>query len=431
MKFVLKGNIIYATEKKKIITRKKSYVVCEDGICKGVFKELPIEYKQFKIIDYKDALIMPGFIDLHLHAPQYAFIGTKMDLELIEWLNNIAFKEESRYKSLKYAKRAYENFTHSLKNSVTTRACIFATRHVLSSIELMSQLEKSKLITYVGKVNMDQNGLEIIDEKNAEQSIEDTLLWLKKVNTFENTKPILTPRFIPSCSVDLLNGLKNIQSKFNLPVQSHLSENKKEINWVKELFPTSSFYGKVYDNFNLFGYNHQKHKTFKTIMAHCVHSSEKEIDLLKKNKVFVAHCPTSNINLNSGIAPIKKYLKLGLNVGLGSDVAAGNNLSMFEVIKCAIQVSKYYKHFIDANVESLSFEEAFYLATLGGGKFFNKVGTFKKGYEFDAVVINDKKLGLNNNISIRKRIERAIYLNLDNFALIDKYVRGEQINLYD
>ena len=131
---------------------------------------------------------------------------------------------------------------------------------------------------------------------------------------YQHTRPILTPRFIPSCTDELMHKLKDIQAKYQIPVQSHLSENYGEIAWVQELCPKSEFYGDAYDQFGLFG------RDSKTVMAHCVHSDENEIRRMKENGVFIAHCPESNTNLSSGVAPIRQYLEEGMHVGLGSDV---------------------------------------------------------------------------------------------------------------
>ncbi|WP_338129197.1 amidohydrolase family protein [Anaerococcus hydrogenalis] len=143
-------------------------------------------------------------------------------------------------------------------------------------------------------------------------------------------------------------------------MQSHLSENLGEIQWVKELIPESKFYGDAYDMFDLFG------KTNKTVMAHCVYSNEDEQKLIKDNGVFIAHCPDSNTNLTSGIAPAGKYLREGQKIGLGSDVAGGSHASIFKAMADAIKVSKLRYRLLDDSIKALSLEEAFYMATLGG-----------------------------------------------------------------
>ena len=163
-----------------------------------------------------------------------------------------------------------------------------------------------------------------------------------------------------------------------------------------------------------------------TIMAHCIHSGEDEINLIKKQNVFVAHCPESNTNLSSGIAPIRTYLDHGIKVGLGSDIAAGSSLSIFKAMTMAIQCSKLRWRLVDKSLTALNISEVFYLATKGGGEFFGKVGSFEKGYEFDAVVIDDSSIKCPQTLSVRERLERLIYLAEDK-NIIAKFVNGRNL----
>lgn len=170
--------------------------------------------------------------DLHLHAPQYAFHGMYMDLELLDWLNTVTFPEEARYADLNYAEKAYSIFTDDIKHSATTRASIFGTLHVDATELLMDLMEKTGLKTFIGKVNMDRNGSLALQEASAVVSAKDTVRWLEETTgKYENVKPILTPRFTPSCSDELMTRLAEIQRTYRLPVQSHLSENQGEIAW--------------------------------------------------------------------------------------------------------------------------------------------------------------------------------------------------------
>jgi guanine deaminase len=162
-------------------------------------------------------------------------------------------------------------------------------------------------------------------------------------------------------------------------------------------------------------------------MAHCVWSTDEEVELMRKNGVFVAHCPASNMNLTSGIAPIRKYLDLGLNIGLGSDVAGGHSDSIFRAITDAIQVSKMYFRMVSEDYKPLVFSEAFYLATKGGGAFFGKAGSFEEGYEFDAVVMDDSVLPHPQSLNLAERVERAVYLGLDTKNITAKFVAGRKI----
>ena len=235
------------------------------------------------------------------------------------------------------------------------------------------------------------------------------------------------PRFIPCCTDKLMEELREIQMAYGIPVQSHLSESKGEIDFVKSLRPDNAFYGDSYNEYDLFGKNDDIDTDVKTVMAHCVWSSDEEAELMRKNGVFVAYCPASNMNLTSGIAPIRKYLDLGLNIGLGSDIAAGQSVSIFRAITDAIQVSKMYFRMVNEAYKPLVFPEAFYLATKGGGAFFGHVGSFEDGYEFDAVVMDDSILPHPQSLNLAERMERAVYLGLDEKNITAKYVAGRKI----
>lgn len=419
--FALKGNICYSETPERLVIMENSYVVCEDGICQGVFEELPEKYQKIDCADYGDKLIIPGLVDLHVHAPQYPFRGLGMDLELIEWLNTHTFKEEQKYADHEYAQRAYEIFVDDLMKGATTRACIFATLHHDATMLLMEMLEEKGFCGYVGKVNMDRNSPEYLCEQSAEVSVESTEMWIKEcVERFTCVKPILTPRFIPTCSDELMKRLSALQKKYHLPVQSHLSENMGEIAWVQELCPNTEFYGEAYDQYGMFG------GEAPAVMAHCVHSGEKEMELMKERNVFIAHCPQSNTNLSSGVAPVRKYLDMGISMGLGSDVAGGHSLSILRAMGDAIQCSKLRWRLLDQTLAPLKVEEAFYLATRGGGAFFENVGSFETGFAFDAVVLNDQELKHPQELSVRERLERLIYL-ADDRHVEAKFIEGRKV----
>lgn len=418
--FIMKGNIIFSKDKSELNVQKHAYLVCVDGLCAGVFETLPEQYQDLPCKDYEECLIIPGMTDLHVHAPQYSYRGLGMDMELIDWLNAHAFPEESKFADLEYAKRAYSIFVNDLVKSTTTRACIFGTLHKEATLLLMELLEDTGMKAYVGKVNMDRNSPEILREESVEEASKITEQWILEAERFDNVRQILTPRFIPSCSDELMREISRLQKKYELPMQSHLSENLGEIEWVKELCPDSKFYGDAYDQFELFG------GECPTIMAHCVHSSEEEIALMKEKNVFVSHCPQSNTNIASGIAPIRIYLDKDMKVGLGSDVAGGAHLSIMRAMTDAIQCSKLRWRMYDQSLKPLNFEEAFYLATKGGGEFFGKVGSFEEGYEFDALVLDDENLPHPQELTLKERIERIVYLG-DDRNVKSKYVAGRLV----
>ena len=421
--FVIKGNIIWSETNKELKSAEKGYLVIKDGLSEGVFDSIPEEYKDYELIDAGDNLVVPGLVDLHVHAPQFAFRGTNMDLELMDWLNTYTFPEESKFSDISYADNIYSYFTEAIKKSATTRVVAFSTLHVEGTMCLMDKLEKCGIISYVGKVNMDRNSPDELREESAEASSENTIRWLEECEKrgYRCVKPILTPRFVPSCTDELMEKLSVIRKEWRLPVQSHLSENTGEVAFVKELEPWSQFYGDAYDKFGLFGGEDG------CIMAHCVLSGEDEIALMKKNGVFIAHCPESNENLKSGIAPVRKYMEEGLNVGLGSDIAGGTTESIFDAAVDAVKVSKLYWRYVDNSFEPLSFSDAFYLATKGGGAFFGKVGSFEKGYDGDVLILSDEAIPCPRYLSPVERLERFAYLHGDKTGIKGKWVKGERI----
>ena len=419
--FALKGNILYCRDKDTIISAENHYLLCIDGKVEGVFQTLPSGYPEISVEDKGDCLIIPGLVDLHVHAPQYAFRGLGMDRELLDWLKTYAFPEEAKYADLEYAQKAYQIFADDLLAGATTRACVFATIHVDATILLMDILERTGIRAMVGKVNMDRNCPSFLCEGSAEKSMEETKRWLENIaGKYKNIAPILTPRYTPACSDSLMQELGALSVSKNLPVQSHLSENDAEIAWVRELCPDTNNYAESYDRFSLLG-NHAP-----CIMAHCIHLSPEELELLRTRGTFIAHCPQSNTNLASGAAPVRQFLDMDLAVGLGTDVAGGYSLSMFRVMADAVAVSNLRWKLMDDAYKPLTIPEVFYLATKGGGKFFGSVGSFEKGYDFDAVVLDDSNLPSPSELTPLERLERLIFLS-DERNVKEKYIAGNRV----
>ena len=417
MEYLVHGDLCFSTAPRHIETMEASYLHVKDGKCISCYKELPEALSSLEIKDYSGNLIIPGMVDLHLHAPQYAYRGTKMDLPLLDWLNSNTFPEEAKYEDMNYAKAAYKNFVEDLKESPTTRAVIFATLHKEATLCLMDLLEKSGLETMVGKVNMDRNSPDYLTEHSAEEALENTRNWLQAIpKDYRHCHPILTPRFIPTCSDALMEGLGKIKKEKGIPLQSHLSENTAEIAWVKELCPDTKNYGESYDRYGLLQHS---------VMAHCVHTREDELELLKERECYICHCPQSNTNLQSGAAPVKHFLEKGAKLGLGTDVAGGANLSMFRAITDAIHVSKLRSCLLLEDA-AITVEEAFFMASLSGGGFFGKVGSFLTGYEADFLVYERKRESIREE-SLLERLEMLLYTEKELFRMKAKFVSGRQI----
>ena len=414
--FAIKGNIIWSASADRLELRENAWAVCVGGLCAGVFDELPERYAELPKEDHGDKLIIPGYYDLHLHASQYDNCGMGMDYELLDWLQELTYPHEASFRDLSFAEKAYGRFVNDLLHSPTVRASIFASAHTEATLLLMEMLEKTGLPAFVGRVNMDRDAPDYIREPTAEQALADTEDWIRRSAGFDRTRPILTPRFVPSCTDELLAGLGKLAVRYSVPVQSHLSENFGEIELVLSLHPARRDYTDVYDFFGLLPSG--------TLMAHCVHLTDEEMAVLLERGVYIVHCPTSNTNVRSGIAPIRKYMEYGLPVGIGSDVSGGHTLDMAQVLRHAIEVSKLLWR-QQGTHDYLRSHEAFYLATRGGGSWFGKAGAFEEGFLFDAVVIDDSRAGAEGR-DLRRRFEQMIY-RADHCTVSAKYVDGRKL----
>ncbi len=413
--YAIKGDFIWTEEPSRFRTMRNGYLVVDNGVIESLTEECPENYD---IIDYSGHLIIPGLSDLHLHAPQYAYMGLHMDEELLTWLEKHTFPEEAKYGNIGYAEKAYTAFVKDLLSGPTTRLSAFGTIHADSTLLLMRLLDEAGFYGFAGKVNMDRNSPDYLSE-DTDVSISETIRFLDSAEG--NIKPIITPRFIPSCSDKLLRKLGMIAKERNLPVQSHLDENLSEVEWVKELCPWSTSYSDAYDHFGLLG-------NTPTIMAHVVWPSDDEIALLSERDVFVAHAPSSNTNLSSGIAPVRKFMKNGVKTGLATDVSGGSSLSLFRVIQEAIGVSKLRWRIKDDSDSPLTTSEAFFLASKGGGAFFGKVGSFEAGFDADFSVLDESLINTPlDGLSVNERLEMYIYRAADK-PVFAKYIKGKKVH---
>ena len=425
MKKVYKAHILFTKERTGFEVLENGYVAVEDGCVVGVSTSLSsLGCDEQTVTDFGDSLLIPAMNDMHVHAPQYRNQGIAMDLELLPWLQNYTFPEEKKYADAAYAERMYRRFIRDMWRFGTMRSCVFATIHTQSTRLLMNLFREAGMGAMVGKVAMNRNcPPELIE------SVEDMVDGYESLiaefgnlspltsNLSPLVRPIITPRFVPSCTSEMLQACGDLAAKYQLPVQSHLSENMAEIQWVHTLERESTSYGDAYNRYGLFGQT-------PTIMAHCVWTAGEELELMKRNHVMVAHCPTSNLNIASGLAPIRTFIEEGVPVGLGSDISGGHDLSIFRMMVYAIQVSKM--HYQQNHERAfLTLPEVFWLATKSAGSFFGRVGSFEPGYEFDAVVIDDHDLN-HDNYSLLHRLERFIYLG-DDRHITHRFCRGQEI----
>jgi guanine deaminase len=413
---IIKGNIISAPEFGKLDITEQGYLIAADGKIKGVFQEIPPEFSECEIEDYGDALVMQSFADMHLHAPQYPMLGMGMDMPLLDWLNTYTFPTEARFKDKDFARAVYHRLARELAAKGTTRVCMFSSIHRESTLILMEELENAGITGYVGKVNMDRNGGKNYQE-TTEESVSETMKWLEECN-FEHIKPMITPRFTPSCSNELMQELGRIAKEKNLTIQSHLSENTSELALVKKLHPDCSQYWETYHKYGLWN--------DKTLMAHCVWSDDRERKAIRDAGVWVVHCPSSNENLVSGYAPVRVMMNEGTNVVLGSDIAGGDHISMFKNITAAIRASKARRIMDNWKTEFLSVAEAFYLGTSAAAPYFGEKPGFAPGNALHALVLEDFSLPVVRPLSVQERFERAVYRR-EHGGICAVYSEGKKI----
>lgn len=398
---ILHGTIISSPAPGKLDITPGGYLIAQDGRIRGVYAALPECYAGAPVEEYGEALILPAFCDLHLHAPQYPMLGTGMDLPLLDWLNTYTFPAEARFADPDYARDVYRKLAAELIENGTTRVCMFSSLHTQATWILMEELEQAGVTGYVGKVNMDRNGLPGVLQEETSESIRETERWLERCGDFTRIRPILTPRFTPSCTDELMAWLGRKAAETGLPIQSHLSENDREVAWVRELHPDCDQYWESYRKFGLWN--------DRTLMAHCVWSDARERDAMRKAGVTVVHCPDSNVNVCSGTAPIRAMLQEGLKVALGTDIAGGDHISMFDAVTAAIRASKVRQMTDPARPDFLTVAEAWYLGTSAGAAFFGDAPGFAPGNALHAIVLSDDDLPQSHPLSPAERLERCMY----------------------
>ncbi|XP_019506214.1 PREDICTED: guanine deaminase isoform X1 [Hipposideros armiger] len=373
---------------------------------------------------------MPGLVDTHIHAPQYFFAGSNVDLPLLEWLTTYTFPTEHRFKSTDFAEEVYTKVVRRTLKNGTTTACYFGTIHTDSSLLLAEITDKFGQRAFVGKVCMDLNNTVPEYKETTEESISETQRFVSEMiqKNYSRVKPIVTPRFSLSCSETLMCELGKIAKTHDLHIQSHISETPDEVEAVKNLYPDYKHYTDVYDKNNLL--------TNKTVMAHGCHLSSEELDIFKDRGASISHCPTSNLSLSSGFLNVLEVLKHEVKVGLGTDVAGGYSSSVLDAIRRAVMVSNILS-VNKINKKTLTLKEVFRLATLGGSQALGldkEIGNFEVGKEFDALLINPKASDspidmfsgdLVGDIS-EAIIQKFLYLG-DDRNIEEVYVCGKQV----
>jgi len=359
-----------------------SYVYHEDGYVAvdadriaavGDFADMPRDSAALIQLG-RDALIVPGFVDTHLHAPQLEMIGSYGG-HLLEWLNRYTFPTEAKFSDPKHAAQIAEAFFDELLRNGTLCALIFSTIHAEATEIFFAEAERRGFRGIIGKTMMDRNAPPELLE-NVRDSYDQSRTLLQKWHKRGLLRYAITPRFAPTSTPELLEAAGQLKREFpEAYVHTHISENRNEVTWVQQLFPEAE-YADVYERYGLLDE--------RTVLAHGVWLTEEELDLLARRKARIAHCPNSNLFLGSGLFRLHHTLDAGVGVGLGTDIGAGTTPSMFTAMADAYKVQQ-------VQGVSLSPFHLWYLATLGGARALSldtESGSIEAGKSADFLVLD-------------------------------------------
>lgn len=340
---------------------------------------------------------LPGFIVLHVHAPQWAQSGTALDIPLYDWLNTYTFPLESKFSDLDFAREVYEDVVDTLLANGTTTALYFATVHKEASLLLAEICVKKGQRGLVGKVVMDdpEQNPEIYRDPDTGTALADTEKFILAVKELaksakQGVYPVVTPRFIPSCTDEALQGLGELAAKYDTHVQSHCSESDWAHGYVRDRFQKN-------DAFALHDFGLLRDKS---VMAHCNFLSDDDAQLFADTGTAVALCPISNAYFANSVIPVSHFHEKGVEIGLGSDISGGFSPSLFDNVRQAVISSRMLEDGVNATLPAqdrgvpnsrLTIHEAFYLATAGGGESLSlPIGRIQENYAWDVQVIDTK-----------------------------------------
>ncbi|KAL5284116.1 GDA family protein [Megaselia abdita] len=443
------GKIVHTKSLNEFVVLPNGYILVDDN---GKITEVGENYvkgNNVELVQLNDGqFLMPGFIDSHIHAPQFAQNGLGLDMELLDWLNNYTFPLESKFADKDFASKIYKNVVKTTLALGTTMASYFGTNHRESTLVLAETAVAHGQRALVGKVCSCRNCPDFYVE-TEEESVRETKLYLQQFESQIKSplvKPIITPRFAISCTETLLKSLGDIAKSRNYHIQSHISENLGEIEFTKSLYGGKS-YANIYNDAGLL--------TNKTVMAHGVFLEDEEVKLFAKTGTSVSHCPASNTMLSSGLCDVLRLLKNGVTVGLGTDVSGGNCVSIKDVILRALDVSHHLEFIKKQEIKGtgkisttqddyvpLNYKQAIYLATLGGASALsvdNVVGNFEVGKEFDALLIDTSLFPMPNfvlsemigqNFSPEEKVLELVQkfiFNGDDRNILKIFVAGKQV----
>ena len=374
-------------------------------------KDLPVKH-------FKNSLIAPGFVDVHLHYPQYKIIGS-YGKKLLDWLNIYTFVEEQKFSDKAYAERIAKLFFNELVRNGTTTAMSFCTSHPNSVDAYFEEAQRRNLRMIGGKVMMDRNAPEALCD-NPELGYEDSKKLLEKWHGKDRLSYAVTPRFAPTSTAQQLQKSAQLLNEYKatgVRCQTHMNENIDEIAWVKELYPERSSYFDVYDHYGLSG--------AQSVFGHCIHNTPAELQRMGDSGSKIALCPTSNLFLGSGLFNLDTLESYHIDCALASDVGGGTDFSMLQTMHEAYKISKL-------NNVDLPPVKAYYLSTLAGAKVIgleDKIGNFEPDKEADFIVFDLAATELvREKMAMTQTIDEILFSLMvlgDDRAIQSVYIMGE------
>ena len=417
----VKADFLYFLDEKEMVYIPQGILWIKEGKVKmiGSEKEVsPLLPNSIPIKDYSGKLILPGFIDGHIHAVQTQAIASN-GKKLLDWLESYVFPLEQRFEDEHFARRSIRFFLNQLLINGTTTAAIFPSRHPEATAILFEEASLLNMRIIAGKTAMDRNAPASLCD-DTEQTYSENARLIGKYHLQGRQNYALTPRFAITSSEKQLQAISDLKKAFpNMSVQTHVSENLQEIETVKKLFPQAKNYLDVYDAYGYLGKG--------SLMAHAIHLEEGEWKRFADTQTSIVHCPTSNLFLGSGLFNMQKCREYLIPLALGSDVGAGNSFSMLRTAAEAYKVAALQ------NIEFTS-RNAFYLLTLGGAKALNQdsfIGNFEVGKEADFIVIDPRATEImNERLANTQNIDELLFVLMmlgDDRNISSVYLQGRKV----
>lgn len=395
-------------------------LVIENGKVKelGEAADLLPKYQgQAVITEYQNKLVIPGMIDTHIHLPQTEMIASYGE-QLLTWLTEYAFPTEKQFSDRDHGLEISEFFLNELLRNGTTTAMVFGTVHPESVDAFFTVAQKKRLRMIAGKVMMNRNCPDYLQD-TVESGYEDSKALIEKWHGQDRLSYAVTPRFAPTSTPEQLETCKKLMDEYpDVYMQTHLSENVDECEWIKELFPESKDYLGVYEDAGLV--------RKRSVFAHGIYLNERELDCLRDNEAAISHCPTSNLFIGSGLFNLKASEEKDIKVGMGSDVGGGSSFSLLQTYSEAYKIQQLQSN-------KLSAYKGLYLNTLGGARTLDLegvIGNFNPGCEADFAVLDYAatpliELRLNKAKDIHEKLFALMMLG-DDRAVFETWVLGEK-----